>query len=161
MRTLFSPPSGSLDPVSEHSWRHPCVLIDCYVIERYKNVLQARFVFKEKKQDGEEYHGKSLYGLVCGIQTYQKTQCGKNFHFFDDDLFSKLRSCLDAVMKERSAAGIGLMCKRAEVIRIDEENHMWASNILGDENGKQLVETLVYLFGLHFALHGGKEHRRL
>ena len=31
----------------------------------------------------------------------------------------------------------------------------------GEENGKQLVETLVYLFGLHFALRGGKEHRRL
>ena len=38
---------------------------------------------------------------------------------------------------------------------------MWTSNTLGEENGKQLVETLVYLFGLHFALRGGKEHRRL
>ena len=65
------------------------------------------------------------------------------------------------MLKERSAAGIGLMCKRAEVITIDEENHMWASNILGKENGRQLVETLVYLFGLHFALRGGKEHQRL
>ena len=32
---------------------------------------------------------------------------------------------------------------------------------LGEENGKQLVETLVYLFGLHFALRGGKEQRHL
>ena len=64
-------------------------------------------------------------------------------------------------MKERSAAGIGLICKRAEVITMDEKNQKWGSNILGEENGKRLVETLVYLFGLHFALRGGKEHRRL
>ena len=34
--------------------------------------------------------------------------------------------------------------KSAEVITIDEENHIWTSNALGEENGKQLVETLVY-----------------
>ena len=31
----------------------------------------------------------------------------------------------------------------------------------GDGNGKQFVETLVYLPGLHFALRVGKEHRQL
>ena len=125
------------------------------------NESMPHFLFEVKKQDGQEYPANSLHGLVCGIQRYLKTQCGKNFHFFNNDLFHKLRTSLDAVMKERSAAGIGLICKRAEVITMDEENQMWESNILGEENGKQLVETLVYLFGLHFALRGGKEHRRL
>ena len=64
-------------------------------------------------------------------------------------------------MKERSAAGIGLIRKRAEVITMDEENQMWESRMLGEDFGKQLVETLVYLFVLHFVLRGGKEHRRL
>ena len=105
------------------------------------NESMAHFVFEVKKQDGQEYPGNSLHGSVCGIQRYLKTQCGKNFHLFDDDLLSKLRSCLDVVMKEWSAARIGLMCRRAEMITIDEENHMWASNILDEENGKQLVET--------------------
>ena len=72
-----------------------------------------------------------MHVLVRGIQRYLKTQCGK------------------------------LICKRAEVITMDEENQMWESNIIGEEAGKQLVETLVYLFVLYFALRGGKEHRRL
>ena len=90
-----------------------------------------------------------------------QTQCGKNFRFFNDDFFSKLRTSLDTVMKERSAAGIGVESKRAEVISLDEEYRLWAKNILGEDSRTQLVETLVYLFGLHFALRGGKEHRRL
>ena len=64
-------------------------------------------------------------------------------------------------MNARSTAGIGVHSKRAEVITLDEENRLLSKNVLGDENGKQLVETLVYLFGLHFALRGGKEHRQL
>ena len=119
------------------------------------------FVFEVKKQDGTEYPGNSLHGLVCAIQRYLKSECGKNVRFFNDDFFSKLRTSLDTVMKERSTAGIGVHSKRPEVITLDEENRLWSKNVLGDENGKQLVETLVYLFGLHFALRGGKEHRQL
>ena len=123
--------------------------------------MMPDFVFEVKKQDGTEYPANSLHGLVCAIQRYLKSQCGKNFRFFNDDFFSKLRTSLDTVMKERSAAGIGVHSKRAEVATLDEEDQLWSKNILGDGNAKQLVETLVYLFGLHFALRGGKEHWRL
>ena len=64
-------------------------------------------------------------------------------------------------MKERSAAGIGVKPIRAEVISQDEEYRLWAKNILGEDGRTQLVETLIYLSGLHFALRGGKERRRL
>ena len=59
------------------------------------NESMAHFVFEVKIQDGQEYPGNSLYGLVCGIHRYLKTQCGENFHFFDDDLFCNLRSSLN------------------------------------------------------------------
>ena len=68
------------------------------------NDSMAHFVLEVKKQDGQEYPANSLHGLVCEMQRYLKTQCGKNFHFFHDDFFNKLRTSLDAVMKERSAA---------------------------------------------------------
>ena len=57
-------------------------------------------------------------------------------------------------MKEHSAAGIGLIFKRAGVVTVDEENQMCESNILGEEVGKQLVETLVYLFGYNYRIPG-------
>ena len=70
------------------------------------------FVFEVKKQDSTEHPGNSLHGLVCAIQRYLKSQCGKNFQFLNDDFFSKLRTSLDTVIKERSAAGIGVHSKR-------------------------------------------------
>ena len=75
------------------------------------NESMPYFLFEVKKQDGQEYPANYLHGLVRGIQRYLKTQCGKNFHFSNDDSFHKLRTSLDAVMKERSAAGIGLSVK--------------------------------------------------
>ena len=43
------------------------------------------FVFEVKKQDGREYPANSLHSLVSSLQRYLKTQCGKNFRFFNDD----------------------------------------------------------------------------
>ena len=135
------------------------LLIDMWADEISDSM--SHFVFEVKKQDGTEYPGNSLHGLVCSIQRYLKTQCGKHCRLFNDDFYRKLRSSLVTVMRERSAAGIGAHCRRPKVISLDEENQPWSDKILGEENGKQLVETLLYLFGLHFALRGGKEHRRL
>ena len=56
------------------------------------NESMAHFVSEVKKQDSQEYPANSLHGLVCAIQRYLKTQCGKNFHFFNDGMFNKLQS---------------------------------------------------------------------
>ena len=39
------------------------------------NESMAHFVFEVKKQDGQEYPRNFLYGLVCEIQRYLRTQC--------------------------------------------------------------------------------------
>ena len=38
---------------------------------------------------------------------------------------------------------------------------MWEKGLLGSSNPKQLVNTLVYMFGIHFALRADAEHRAL
>ena len=44
---------------------------------------------------------------------------------------------------------------------LEEEKMLWNAGILGSQVPKQLVEMLLYLFGLHFALRTGPEHRSL
>ena len=102
-----------------------------------------------------------FYFTFCSwsYKTTNKVSGWRNFSPATAKYVSGKRA-LDTVMKERSAAVIDVHSKRAEVITLDEENRLWSKNVLGDENGKQLVETLVHLFGLHFALRGGKEHRQ-
>ncbi|KAK6178713.1 hypothetical protein SNE40_011234 [Patella caerulea] len=62
-------------------------------------------------------------------------------------------------MKIGASKGNGLLTKQADVISIDEENIMWKQGILG--NPQTLLDTIVYLFGLNFALRSGGEHRNL
>ena len=38
---------------------------------------------------------------------------------------------------------------------------IWEKHILGLSNPKQLVDTVLYLFGVHFALRATVEHRAL
>ncbi|CAC5422193.1 unnamed protein product [Mytilus coruscus] len=65
-------------------------------------------------------------------------------------------------MKERANEGLGANTrKQADVISVDEETSLYDKGILGMDNPQQLLNTLLYLCGLHFALKGGTEHRRL
>ncbi|CAC5358715.1 unnamed protein product [Mytilus coruscus] len=65
-------------------------------------------------------------------------------------------------MKERAIEGlVANTRKQADVISVDEETALFDKGILGVDNPQQLLDTLLYLCGLHFALRGGNEHRRL
>ncbi|KAK6180908.1 hypothetical protein SNE40_008873 [Patella caerulea] len=64
-------------------------------------------------------------------------------------------------MKIGASKGNGLLTKQADVISIDEENIMWKQGILGNSNPQTLLDTIVHLFGLNFALRSGGEHRNL
>ena len=65
------------------------------------------------------------------------------------------------MMKESASDGLGLTKKQGEIITLDEEEQLWSKGVLGDSSPQQLLDTLIYLFGIHFALRGGSEHRRL
>ena len=65
------------------------------------------------------------------------------------------------MMKESASDGLGLTKKQGETITLDEEEQLWSKGVLRDSNPQQLLDTIVYLFGIHFTLRGGSEHRRL
>jgi hypothetical protein len=79
----------------------------------------------------------------------------------DDKSFDGMRRILDSKMKELSSRGLGIERRRAEVISEEQEDIMWSKGILGTDSPQKLLDTLVYLLGLHFALRAGQEHRNL
>ena len=81
--------------------------------------------------------------------------------FFKDEGFSQFRMVLDSEMKRLQAAGIGIIQKKAEPITFEEEEILWEKGILGDATPQSLLDTMLYMNGLYFALRGGKEHRIL
>lgn len=64
-------------------------------------------------------------------------------------------------MKELSSQGKHAKRESAAIITVDQENAMWESGVLGEDNPKQFSKTLLYLVGMHFALRAGAEHRNL
>ncbi|XP_070548200.1 transcriptional regulator QRICH1-like [Ptychodera flava] len=64
-------------------------------------------------------------------------------------------------MKMRAKSGIGIHRRQAQIISVDEENVLWDRKLLGDHTPQSLLDSQIYLFGLHFALRGGIEHRNL
>ena len=61
-------------------------------------------------------------------------------------------------MKDLSHKGIVASHCHADKITLDHENLMWEHGVLGSNQPKQLVSTLLYMFGIHFALCAGAEH---
>ena len=65
----------------------------------------------------------------------------------DDKSFDGMRKVLDSKMKELSSRGLGIERRRAEVISEEQEDIMWSKGILGTDNPRKLLDTLVYLLG--------------
>ena len=72
-----------------------------------------------------------------------------------------LNSALNFVMKERAGQGIGVETAQAKFITEEQEKYLWEHGFLGSTNAALLRDTLVYVFGMQFALRAGQEHRNL
>ena len=56
---------------------------------------------------------------------------------------------------------LGVRKKQAEPITVDEETWLWDKGQLGDHSPQALLNTMIYLIGIQFALRSGQEHRNL
>ncbi len=64
-------------------------------------------------------------------------------------------------MKESAKEGCVQPKKQAKAVTMSEEDKLWDLGLLSEDMPKKLVNTLIYLIGIHFALHGGEEHKQL
>lgn len=64
-------------------------------------------------------------------------------------------------MKRLRSLGIGISTKQAEPITDAEEERLWMQGKLGPDTPHSLLDTMVYMCCLYFALRSGQEHRNL
>ena len=99
--------------------------------------------------------------IVCGIMRHLRTTSRHEIDIFKDHEFSQFRSSLDAEMKRLQSKGVGSVHKQAEPFTTEEEELLWGNKILGDHSPEALLNTIIYMNGLYFALRSEDEHRNL
>ena len=64
-------------------------------------------------------------------------------------------------MKQLSKQGKIAPREKAVPISVQEEEHLWSIGALGDDTPTKLVDTVLYLLGVHFVLCAADEHKSL
>ena len=64
-------------------------------------------------------------------------------------------------MKKLRSSGLGVKTKKAQSISIEDESALWEKGLLGECDPQTLLDTMLFLCGIHFALRSGQEHRGL
>ena len=121
----------------------------------------SRFILELRKKDGSEFPPNSLHHICCGLMRYLRGSGKPDLDIFKDKEFAEFCTVLDSQMKRLQAARIGTKKKKAEPITVEEEEVLWQKGLLVDSNPQCLLDTMLFMNGLYFALRGGKEHRDL
>ena len=114
-----------------------------------------------RKVKGGRYPPQTQKDICTGIQYYFNNTLKWSVSLFSDKEFSKSRKSLDAHMKISAKEGLVRPKKKAVAIPEQEENELWLNGSFGWSYPKQLQDTLLYYFGLHFSLRAAQEHRDL
>lgn len=64
-------------------------------------------------------------------------------------------------MKRLNATGKYIEKWQAQVITASDEDYLWSLSLVGEHSPQILLDTIVYMVGLYFALQSGNEHRKL
>ena len=123
--------------------------------------LLSHFTLEVRKKNGDEFPPNSLHHIICGIQRHLRMNGKPAIDFFNDSTFADFKMNLDAEMKRLQKKGLGSTKRQAEPLSIEEEELLWSKGLLGSETPQALVDTMLYMNGLYFALRSGEEHRQL
>ena len=123
-------------------------------------VALCKFLTEVKCLDGEDFPARTMYDIMICMQFWLESN-GLSRKLISDEAFADVKYTLDNIMKSRYEASVGQKVHKAEIITEEDEEILWALGILGTSNPQVLLNTLVYMIGLHCALQAGNEHRVL
>ena len=132
--------------------------------EMPEKVLEQKlssFIFEVRKKNGSEFPPDTLHHIVSGLQRYLRWSGKPSIDLFNKTKFPHFHSCLDAEMTRLQAAGLGSEKRKAEPLTHEEEEILWTKGLLGSHNPQALVDTVLFMNGIYFALRSGDEHRQL
>jgi len=95
-----------------------------------------------------------------GLNWKRRDEGKPDVNFFENPKYCLMKATLDSRMKQLQGTG-AFQPRQAEVISPDYEDLLWKEGLLGDHSPQVLVDTLVFYFGMYFALRSGQDHRRL
>ena len=123
----------------------------------------CRFIPEVTKQKGNgPYPGRTLYQLIGAIQKHLNVhKINWQINEGNDSEFEDVHIVLDNVMKERTAANIGVVKRQAGLLTCDIECKLWAQGILGEDTPQKLRNTVLFMLGLNVTLRAVDEHYSL
>ena len=118
------------------------------------------FILEARREDGSVYSPETLYQLSCGLLRVIR-ELRPHINILKDAEFAPFQKALDSEMKRLRSLGVGVKKKQAEPISLNEEQTLWDRGLLGAHSPQSLLDTMVYLCGINFALRSGQDHRSL
>ena len=112
------------------------------------------FIAEVRKKDGTKYPPKTMYILLAGILRHmllQNLAC-PNFLDMDDLSFAPFHIAFDNVLRDLRARGVSSESQQTEAFSKEEEECLWSSGTLGDDNSRSLLHAVFYLNGKNFLL---------
>ena len=125
------------------------------------NYLLKEFVFEVRKENSESYTASSIKDLFSMLSHYIKYTLKNNINLWTDTEIQEARTALDAAMKNVTKQGKVSGLNASQPIPFDIEMKLWSIGMLGVNHPKNLIFTLIYYIGKHFAIRGGCELHRL
>ena len=116
-----------------------------------------------RRRDGQRYPPQTMKEIAAGIQSYFNSDIFKEnkISIFTQKEFSASKEVLNSQLIQSANAGMAKPKRKAELITIEMEEKLWEHNSLGCSNPRQLLNSLIYFFGMHFSLRASGEHRAL
>lgn len=115
-----------------------------------------------KKHDGNEYEPASLRGMLCSVERYLKL---KNYpqSVTRDSAFTNTRNALKFKQQKLRELGKGSK-KQPEPfgrLTLDKVNHLFSAHEMGPYTPMSVINTLCFLFIVHFRLRKAIDHKNL